>query len=91
LLSLAEQVFAPSVGQTAEPIRSGSGFHRSCWVGGEHRSRRSDARAHIPVKPSEIRTEAKQALINDIYKRIVEGEDFLPSRASQRSGRVLRW
>lgn len=76
----AEQVFALEVGQTAPPIRSGSGFHIVQLL--EKRGAGTEVVEqtlvrHILVKPSEIRSEADtQALIQQIHDRIVAGEDF---------------
>ena len=76
----AEQVFALEVGQTAAPIRSGSGFHIVQLL--EKRGAGTEVVEqalvrHILVKPSEIRSEADtQALIEDIHRRLVAGEDF---------------
>jgi peptidyl-prolyl cis-trans isomerase SurA len=76
----AEQVFALSVGETAEPIRSGSGFHIVQLLdkrGASTEVVEQTLVRHILVKPSEIRSDAEtEALINDIYKRILAGEDF---------------
>jgi peptidyl-prolyl cis-trans isomerase SurA len=64
----AEQVFALEVGQTAAPIRSGSGFHIVQLL--EKRGAIAEVVEqtlvrHILVKPSEIRSEANtQTLIN---------------------------
>ena len=76
----AEQVFALEVGQTAVPIRSGSGFHIVQLLekrgAGTEIVEQSLVR-HILVKPSEIRSEADtKALIEDIHRRLVAGEDF---------------
>ena len=76
----AEQVFALEVGQTAPPIRSGSGFHIVQLLekrgAGTEIVEQSLVR-HILVKPSEIRSEADtKALIEDIHRRLVAGEDF---------------
>ena len=76
----AEQVFALEVGQTAAPIRSGSGFHIVQLLekrgAGTEIVEQSLVR-HILVKPSEIRSEADtKALIEDIHRRLVAGEDF---------------
>ena len=76
----AEQVFALQVGQTAPPIRSGSGFHIVQLL--EKRGAGTEVVEqtlvrHILVKPSEIRSESDtEALIKDIHRRILAGEDF---------------
>ncbi len=76
----AEQVFALEVGQTAAPIRSGSGFHIVQLL--EKRGAGTEVVEqtlvrHILVKPSEIRSEADtEALIKDIHRRLLAGEDF---------------
>lgn len=76
----AEQIFVLEVGQTAAPIRSGSGYHIVQLL--EKRGAGAEVveqtlSRHILVKPSEIRSEAEtQALIDDIYRRILAGEDF---------------
>ncbi len=76
----AEQVFGLKVGETAPPIRSGSGFHIVQLLekrgAGTEVVEQADVR-HILVKPSEIRSEADtKALIDDIHRRLVAGEDF---------------
>jgi peptidyl-prolyl cis-trans isomerase SurA len=76
----AEQVFVLEVGDTSVPIRSGSGFHIVQLL--EKRGAGTEVVEqalvrHILVKPSEIRSEAEtEALIQDIYRRILAGEDF---------------
>ena len=76
----AEQVFALQVGQTAPPIRSSSGFHIVQLL--EKRGAGTEVVEqtlvrHILVKPSEIRSDADtEALIKDIHRRILAGEDF---------------
>jgi peptidyl-prolyl cis-trans isomerase SurA len=76
----ADQVFELNVGQTAAPIRSNSGFHIVQLL--EKRGAGTEVVEqmlvrHILVKPSEIRSEADtQALIEDIHRRILAGEDF---------------
>jgi peptidyl-prolyl cis-trans isomerase SurA len=76
----AEQVFVLEVGQTAVPIRSGSGYHIVQLLekrgAGTEVVEQTLAR-HILVKPSEIRSEAEtEVLIKEIYDRIAAGEDF---------------
>ena len=68
------------VGEVAEPVRSGAGFHILKLTdkrGNTVKFLDQTLARHILVQPSEIRTE-KQAelLINDIFKRLQEGEDF---------------
>ena len=76
----AEQVFALQKGETAPPIRSGSGFHIVQLLdkrGAGNEVVEQSLVRHILVKPSEIRSEAEtQALIQQIHDRIVAGEDF---------------
>ena len=68
------------VGEIADPLRSGAGFHILKLT-----DKRGDTvkfldqtlARHILVQPSEIRTENQaELLINDIYERLNEGEDF---------------
>jgi peptidyl-prolyl cis-trans isomerase SurA len=74
----AEQVLGMKVGDTAQPIRSGSGFHIVQLL--EKRGAGTELVAqtlvsHVLVKPSEIRSEADtKILIDDIYARIQKGE-----------------
>jgi len=76
----AEQVFALQKGETAPPIRSGSGFHIVQLLdkrGAGNEVVEQSLVRHILVKPSEIRSEAEtQALIQQIHDRIAAGEDF---------------
>ncbi|RLA17772.1 MAG: molecular chaperone SurA, partial [Gammaproteobacteria bacterium] len=67
------------IGETADPIRSDSGFHLVYLQdkrGGEQIVSQTEVR-HILIKPSEIMTDdqAKQLVI-DIRARIEAGEDF---------------
>jgi peptidyl-prolyl cis-trans isomerase SurA len=76
----AEPVIALEVGETVAPIRSGSGFHIVQLLekrgAGTEVVRQANLR-HILVRPSEIRSEAEtEALIDEIYARVVTGEDF---------------
>jgi peptidyl-prolyl cis-trans isomerase SurA len=68
------------VGETAPPIRSGSGFHIVQVLDRRGASTQMVDQVnvrHILVKPSEIRSEAEtKELIEDIHDRIVAGEDF---------------
>ena len=77
----AEQVFALEVGQTAPPIRSGSGYHIVQLL--EKRGAGTEVVEqtlvrHILVKPSEIRSEAdtRGADRADSSIAFVAGEDF---------------
>lgn len=76
----AEQVVLLKVGETAEPIRSGSGIHivQLLEQRGAGMQTESQTKArHILVRPSEIRTEAEtQALIESLHQRLLAGEDF---------------
>jgi len=76
----AEQVFELQKGETAPPIRSGSGFHIVQLLdkrGAGNEVVEQSLVRHILVKPSEIRSEAEtQTLIQQIHDRIVAGEDF---------------
>ena len=76
----AEVVSGLTVGEVAQPVRSGAGFHILKLT-----EKRGDTvkfldqtlARHILVQPSEIRTENQtKMLINDIYNRLKEGEDF---------------
>jgi peptidyl-prolyl cis-trans isomerase SurA len=75
-----ESVVNLKVGETAQPIRSGSGFHIVQVLDRRGASTQMvdqvDVR-HILVKPSEIRTETEtKQLIEDIHDRLAAGEDF---------------
>ncbi len=76
----AEEVLGLKVGETAPPVRSSSGFHIVQLLdkrgAGTEVVEQAHVR-HILVKPSEIRSEADtKALIDDIHRRLVAGEDF---------------
>tara|TARA_B100001057_G_scaffold238277_1_gene238594 strand:- start:24 stop:1313 length:1290 start_codon:yes stop_codon:yes gene_type:complete len=76
----AEVVSEMEVGEISNPVRSGAGFHvlkLSEKRGNTVKFLDQTLARHILVQPSEIRTE-KQAedLINDIYDRLNQGEDF---------------
>jgi len=66
-------------GETADPIRSDSGFHLVYMAdlrGGEEMVSQTEVR-HILVKPSEILTDAQaEQLVVDLKVRIEGGEDF---------------
>ena len=68
------------VGSVAQPIRSGAGFHilkLSDKRGNTVKFLDQTLARHILVQPSEIRTENQaEELINDIYRRLSDGEDF---------------
>lgn len=74
----AERVVELDVGETAQPIRSGSGFHIIQLLdkrGAGTEVVEQTLVSHILVKPSEIRSEEEtKALIDDIYARIQKGE-----------------
>ena len=76
----AEVVSEMEVGEISSPVRSGAGFHVLKLAekrGNTVKFLDQTLARHILVQPSEIRTE-KQAedLINDIYDRLIQGEDF---------------
>ena len=76
----AEVVTGLTVGEVAEPVRSGAGFHILKLTekrGNTVKFLDQTLARHILVQPSEIRTENQtKMLINDIYNRLKEGEDF---------------
>ena len=76
----AEVVTGLKVGEVAQPVRSGAGFHILKLTekrGNTVKFLDQTLARHILVQPSEIRTENQaEVLINDIYKRLKEGEDF---------------
>jgi peptidyl-prolyl cis-trans isomerase SurA len=98
----AEQVFALEVGQTAAPIRSGSGFHIVQLLekrGAGNEVVEQTLVRHILVKPSEIRSEADtQTLIEEIHRRIVAGSALAggdlgwsePEKFAQEFGDVMK-
>ena len=76
----AEVVTGLTVGEVAQPVRSGAGFHILKLTekrGNTVKFLDQTLARHILIQPSEIRTENQaEMLINDIYKRLKEGEDF---------------
>ena len=76
----AEVVSRLTVGEVAQPVRSGAGFHILKLTdkrGNTVKFLDQTLARHILIQPSEIRTENQaEVLINDIYKRLKEGEDF---------------
>ena len=76
----AEVVTGLTVGEVAQPVRSGAGFHILKLTekrGNTVKFLDQTLARHILVQPSEIRTENQtKMLINDIYNRLKEGEDF---------------
>ena len=76
----AEVVSGLKVGEVAQPVRSGAGFHILKLTdkrGNTVKFLDQTLARHILIQPSEIRTENQaEVLINDIYKRLKEGEDF---------------
>jgi peptidyl-prolyl cis-trans isomerase SurA len=91
----AEQVVGLEVGDTAPPIRSGSGLHVVQLLdkrGASTEVVEQTLVSHILVKPSEIRSEEEtKALIDDIYRRVQGGESFadLARRYSEDPGSGL--
>ena len=91
----AEQVLALAVGDTAEPIRSPSGFHIVQLLerrgAGVQTADQTLAR-HILVQPSAIRPPAEaEALVRDIREQLVDGADFcgLAAEHSEDPGSAL--
>ena len=91
----AEQVLALALGDTAEPIRSPSGFHIVQLLerrgAGVQTADQTLAR-HILVQPSAIRPPAEvEALIRDIRGQLVDGADFcaLAAEHSEDPGSAL--
>ena len=81
LPSLFSGIFSNlKVGEIADPLRSGAGFHILKLTdkrGNTVKFLDQTLARHILVQPSEIRTENQaELLINDIYERLNEGEDF---------------
>ncbi len=76
----ADQVFELDAGETAAPIRSGSGFHIVQLMekrGAGEAVVEQTLVSHILVKPSEIRSEEEtEILIRDLYRRIKDGESL---------------
>ena len=76
----AEVVSGLTVGEVAQPVRSGAGFHILKLTdkrGNTVKFLDQTLARHILIQPSEIRTENQaKMLINDIYNRLKEGEDF---------------
>lgn len=76
----AEQVVLLKVGETAEPIRSGSGIHIVQLLeqrGAGMQTEQKTLARHVLVRPSEIRTEDEaEALIRKLHERVIAGEDF---------------
>lgn len=91
----SEQVLALAVGDTAEPIRSPSGFHIVQLLerrgAGVQTADQTLAR-HILVQPSAIRPPADaEALVRDIREQLVGGADFcgLAAEHSEDPGSAL--
>ena len=68
-----------NVGETADPVRSDSGFHLVYMAekrGGEQVVAQTEVR-HILIKPSEIMTDDQaRALVQELRNRALSGEDF---------------
>ena len=91
----AEQVLALAVGDTAEPIRSPSGFHIVQLLerrgAGVQTADQTLAR-HILVQPSAIRPPAEaEAMVRDIRAQLADGADFcaLAAEHSEDPGSAL--
>lgn len=67
-------------GEVSEPFTSSSGHHIVKVIetrGGSAMQVQQFRVRHILIKPTEIRTEQQaEALVNDLYRRILAGEDF---------------
>ena len=76
----ADAVLDMKVGEVSGPLKSGAGFHILKLIdkrGNTVKFLDQTLARHILVQPSEIRTENQaEELINSIYQRLVEGEDF---------------
>ena len=76
----ADAVLDMKVGEVSSPLKSGAGFHILKLIdrrGNTVKFLDQTLARHILVQPSEIRTENQaEELINSIYQRLVEGEDF---------------
>ncbi len=76
----AQVVAELKVGEVAEPVRSGAGFHILKLTdkrGNTVKFLDQTLARHILVQPSEIRTENQaEELIYDIHNRLIDGEDF---------------
>jgi len=68
------------IGEVAQPLRSGAGFHILKLTdkrGNTVKFLDQTLARHILIQPSEIRTENQaEELINEIYERLTNGEDF---------------
>ncbi len=76
----ADRVIELDVGEVSEPIESGSGIHIIKLLEQRGAGVQTEQQAllrHILVMPTEIRdADETQALIADIYQRLLDGEDF---------------
>lgn len=76
----ADAVLDMKVGEVSSPLKSGAGFHILKLIdkrGNTVKFLDQTLARHILIQPSEIRTENQaEELINSIYQRLVEGEDF---------------
>ena len=76
----ADAVLDMKVGEVSSPLKSGAGFHILKLIdkrGNTVKFLDQTLARHILVQPSEIRTENQaEELINSIYQRLVDGEDF---------------
>ena len=91
----ADRVIAMQVGETAEPIKSPSGFHVVQLLDQRGAGVQTEEQAlvrHVLVQPSAIRSpEETEALIRDLHGQLSEGADFcaLAAEHSEDPGSAL--
>ena len=91
----ADRVIAMQVGETAEPIKSPSGFHVVQLLDQRGAGVQTEEQAlvrHVLVQPSAIRSpEETEALIRDLHAQLSEGADFcaLAAEHSEDPGSAL--
>ncbi len=90
-----DQVIALEVGETADPIRSASGFHIIQLLeqrGAGMQTEDQTLVRHILILPSEIRTmQEAETAVREIYQQLVAGADFcaLSAEHSEDPGSAL--